>query len=215
MRSPARAGSEATLRLYRSRLDQQVHHQHLYRLVALVERRGPALDETLPRAAVRPPHLEHLGLHVQLVARPDRPPPLQLVRAPADDAAGGAEAALDEKTHGKRGGMPSARRQAAEERVAGSGFVEMERLRIELGGEGLDRGCVQPKRFRHELLSGSEFLEPDHDRCSSARIQKPCVSRRMAALSSSSFTARASASAPTIPVSSATRALESAAGASS
>src|SRR5205823_10343484 len=108
-------------------------------------------------------NLEDLRLDVKLVARPDRARPLQLLGARADDAAGGAEAAFDQKPHGERGGVPSARRQAGEEGFAGGGFIEMERLRIELRGERLDRRRVETKLVREVFLSRGQVVEPDHD----------------------------------------------------
>src|SRR5207245_2828827 len=76
-------------------LDQQVHGQHLHSLATLVQRSGAAFDEALAGPARRRPRFEHLRLHVQLVARPDRALPRQLVSAAAEETAGlgGARAA--------------------------------------------------------------------------------------------------------------------------
>src|SRR5205823_292274 len=95
----------------------------------------PYGDTRALAALLRRPDLEDLGLDAQLITRPDRARPLQLVGAGADDAAGRLEIAADEQAHGEGRRMPSARCQATEERIARSGFIEMERLRIELRGE--------------------------------------------------------------------------------
>ena len=58
--------------------------------------------------------------------------------------------------------MPAACGEAAEERTARRLVVQMEWLRIELCGEGLDGGRVDTKRCRDELLSRGEVFEIDH-----------------------------------------------------
>src|SRR5438445_233074 len=75
------------------------------------------------------------------------------------DPDGGTEAALDEQLHRERGGVPSARRETAEERAARCVVVEMERLRIELCGERLDGRSVHPQRLRDVLPARGEILE--------------------------------------------------------
>ena len=70
---------------------------------------------------------------------------LKLVEADAENAAGGFEFAVDHKPHGHCGGMPAARRQALERRMARRLFVEMEGLRIELLREREDLVLVDPQ----------------------------------------------------------------------
>jgi hypothetical protein len=64
----------------------------------------------------------------------------------ADEAAGEWWTALDIQTHRDRGGMPTARRQALEERVLGGLLVRVKGLRIELSRECLDLRFVKPVR---------------------------------------------------------------------
>src|SRR5438128_986107 len=58
-----------------------------------------------------------------------------------------------------RGGMPAARGQPAEDRTACGFVVLVERLRIELGGEGLDPLRVDPDAPGPVRLPGREVLE--------------------------------------------------------
>src|SRR5271163_3419641 len=76
--------------------------QDLHRLAVLVEGGGAHLDETLRRARLRRPHLQHLAFDMQLVARPHRMRPAELLEPGADDAARGREIALDQKPHRRR-----------------------------------------------------------------------------------------------------------------
>src|SRR5437660_8242853 len=110
----------------------------LYWLAVLVQRRRSHLEQSLVRPRSGRPHLEHFTLDAQLVPGPHGPGPTELVEAGADDPPGGLQIAFDQQPHGDRGGVPTARSQSAEARVARNRLGEMERLRIELGGEGFD-----------------------------------------------------------------------------
>src|SRR4029077_18561213 len=66
----------------------------------------------------------------------------------------GFELALDQEPHAHRRGMPAARSQALENRIARGGFIEMEGLRVELRREGLDLVLLDREP------AGAEFL-PD------------------------------------------------------
>src|SRR5439155_8983876 len=85
--------------------------------------------------------------------------PAELVEAGSDDSAHRLQLAPDQKPHGERGGMPAARRQAAENRRARGVVVEVKRLRIELRGETLDPLRVHMKRVRPEDLSDGKIFE--------------------------------------------------------
>src|SRR5262249_44756827 len=90
--------------------------------------------------------------------------PAEFVETGADDAAGGLELAVDQKPHGHRGGMPAARRQAAEDARVRRVLVEMERLRIELGGKRLDAFLVDAQLRRAEGLTDREVFQVEcHD----------------------------------------------------
>src|SRR5580658_2843200 len=82
--------------------------------------------------------------------------------AAADDPAGRAEGALDTEPHRHRRGVPAACGEAVEQALARRILVEMEGLRVELRGEGLDLGCIDPARFGAELLADRKILEISH-----------------------------------------------------
>src|SRR6185369_13541776 len=95
-------------------------------------------------AAARGTDLEHLRLDLELVARPDRPRPPQLLGPRADDAARRTQAALDEQPHREGRRVPAAGAEAREDGDPRRLLVEVERLRVVGRGEGLDRGGVDP-----------------------------------------------------------------------
>src|SRR6185437_13316174 len=109
---------------------------------------------------------DDLAFHMQLVAwacgsRPGDFP------ACADDAAGERQAASRQETHGDRRCVPAARDKTAEQRVTSRRIVEVERLRIELPGEGLDLLHIDDVCFGYETLADVEVLEIVHGRSSS------------------------------------------------
>ena len=55
--------------------------------------------------------------------------------------------------------MPAARREAGEDRATRGLVVEVEGLRVELGGEGGDRGGIDAQRGRGKFLPDNEVLE--------------------------------------------------------
>src|SRR3989449_7706709 len=79
-------------------------------------------------------------------------------------AAGGFEVALDQEPHGDRGRVPTTGGQSSEDRVARGFFVEMERLRIELGAECLDSLRVNPHPTGAKGLPDGKVFEesPNH-----------------------------------------------------
>src|SRR6185295_9265606 len=64
--------------------------------------------------------------------------------------------------HGERRGVPAARRKAAEERLLRGFVVEVEGLRVELRGEGLDVLGRDGDGVRQVLLPHREVLEVMH-----------------------------------------------------
>src|SRR3989449_3362793 len=85
----------------------EIRDDDLNGLVILVERRRSHLDQPLIWTRPRWPHLEDLALGPQLISRPHRPWPAELVGAGAHDAAGGVEVAFDQEPHGDGGGVPT------------------------------------------------------------------------------------------------------------
>jgi len=55
--------------------------------------------------------------------------------------------------------MPAARGRAAKERLPGGDLIEVERLRIELAGEGLDLICIDCMRPADKALSHLQIVE--------------------------------------------------------
>src|SRR5688572_3877473 len=126
-----RTGAGLELRTYRDASD-------VHGFVVLIQRRSPDLDDSLIGARLRRSYLEHLAFDVQLIPWPNRSWPAELVKAGADEAAGGFEIAVDQEPHGDRGGVPAACGEASKDRVGRSSFIEMKRLRIEFGSKALD-----------------------------------------------------------------------------
>jgi len=91
--------------------------------------------------------------------RAHRVRPTEFVEAGADDAASRFELAVDQEPHGERRCVPAARRQAAEYAIAGGVLVEMERLRIELGGKALDTIAIDAGATRTVGLANGKVLE--------------------------------------------------------
>src|SRR5437899_2626087 len=126
----------------RPRSREQVHHDDLNGLPVLVQRRAAELHGALARPARGRAHLKDFRFDVQLVSRAHRARPLHLVGSSADDSAGGTEIALDQQLHRQRGRVPSARGEPVEEGAARGLCVRVERLRVELRRERLDRGRI-------------------------------------------------------------------------
>src|SRR4030088_2639125 len=99
----------------RTARDDQAANGELDDLAVLVQRARSYCDQPLVGLRPRRSNVDHFALDVQLVSRPHRPRPSELVEASADDAAGRPEVALDEELHGDGGGVPSAGREAAED----------------------------------------------------------------------------------------------------
>src|SRR5678815_3952840 len=119
-----------------------------------------SLHQADVRARFRRAHLEDLAFDAQLVARPHRQRPAELVEPGADDAAGGPQVARHQQLHGHGGGVPAARRETAEYRALRGCVVQVERLRVELGGEALDPlGVDAQAPGAAEFLTDREILE--------------------------------------------------------
>src|SRR4029453_5720106 len=77
----------------------------------------------------------------------------------ADEAACEWRATLDIQTHRDRGGVPTARCQALEERALGGMLVRMKGLRIELNSECLDLCFVEPVRPAGKALPDMKVVK--------------------------------------------------------
>jgi len=79
-----------------------------------------------------------------------------------------------EHAHGERGGVPSARRESAEQGRFGRGLVEMKRLRIIRSGEVLDLRRGDRKWPRGEALSDMKILKVEPTGPSSTPKRPEC-----------------------------------------
>src|SRR5882724_1493114 len=138
--------------------DDDLGGQDLDDLVALIAGLGSQGDHPAVRARTRRRYFQDLALHPEDVARARRPGPADL-SAGADDAARDRRAALHQESHGDRRRVPAARRQAGEQRALRGLVIEVEGLRIELAGEGLDLRRVHRMRSAGEPLPDPEIVE--------------------------------------------------------
>jgi len=98
------------------------------------------------------------ALNVEYVSGTGRCRPAQLSPG-ADEAAGEWRTTLDIQTHRDRGGVPTARRQALEERALSGMLVRVEGLRIKLNRECLDLRFVKPMRSAGKALSDMKIVK--------------------------------------------------------
>jgi hypothetical protein len=77
----------------------------------------------------------------------------------SDEAAGEWRTTLDIQTHRDRGGVPTARRQALEERPFRGLLVRVKGLRIELNRECPDLRFVKPVRSAGKALSDMKIVK--------------------------------------------------------
>src|SRR5262249_61618152 len=96
---------------------------------------------------------------MQFVAGPYRARPAQLVETDAQNSAGWAKLAVDQKAHRHRRGGPAACCQAAERRASRRFLVEMIGLRIVFLGEGQHLGFVDALASALEYLAGCEIFQ--------------------------------------------------------
>src|SRR5438067_4873444 len=88
-----------------------------------------------------------------------RPPPPQPPLFPYTTLFRSAEVAGKAQPHRQGGGVPTARRQPGKRRMARLILIEMEGLRIELGGEGFDCRFIDDPRCGGEFLADLQIFE--------------------------------------------------------
>ena len=98
------------------------------------------------------------ALNMEYVSGTGRCRPAQLSPG-ADEAAGEWRTTLDIQTHRDRGGVPTARCQALEERALSGILVRMKGLRIELNSESLDLLFVKPVRSGGKASSDMKIVK--------------------------------------------------------
>jgi hypothetical protein len=101
---------------------------------------------------------DDFALNMEYVSGSGRCRPAQLSRG-AYEAAGEWRTTLDIQTHRDRGGVPTARRQALEERALSGLLVRVKGLRIELNRECLDLRFVKPVRPAGKALSDMKIVK--------------------------------------------------------
>jgi hypothetical protein len=114
------------------------------------------------RAAIRSwagwRNFNDFALNMEYVSGPGRCRPAQLCPG-ADETAGEWRTALDIQTHRDRGGVPTARRQALEERMRSGMRIRVKGLRIELKCECRDLRFVKPVRPAGKALSDMKIVK--------------------------------------------------------
>src|SRR5829696_6873442 len=123
----------------------QISNKDLSRVVVMVQRGRADLDQALVWARPRQSHFQHFALEAKFVSRTNRTRPAEFIESRADDAARRLELASDQEPHCHGCGVPAASRQSAEHRLLRGLLVEMEGMRIEVGGEPLDLFLVDHK----------------------------------------------------------------------
>src|SRR6185295_14824547 len=104
------------------------------------------------RARSRWPNVQHFALNMELVARTHRMRPSELVKPCTNDPSGGLEISVDQKSHGHRGRVPPAGRETTKNGVSCQRFIQMEWLRVELGGKRFDALSLNSQASRAEYL---------------------------------------------------------------
>src|SRR5262245_11015059 len=137
----------------------EVGDEDLHGFTVLIERRRPHLEQPLVWTRLRRPHLEHFTLDAQLIPRTHGPWPAALLNAGTDNAASRREIALDQQPHGDRSSVPPTGGQSAKYGVACRRLVEVEGLRIECSGKGLDLLCVDPQPPGAERLPHGKIFK--------------------------------------------------------
>ena len=115
-------------------------------------------DHSDRRSTFRAKHLDDFADDAKDFAGPCRPHPFQL-RAGTDKTACDRQSLYDEASHREHCHLPATGDESAEETVGGTLFVEMEGLRIEIGGEALDRLGFDPERSALEGPTDLKILE--------------------------------------------------------
>src|SRR5215472_18947302 len=95
------------------------------------------LISPLFRSRLGRPYLEDFALDAQLITGPYWIGPPEFLKAGTEYAASRLEITVNQQAHCHRGGVPAACGQPMEDRAARPLLIEVERLRIELGGERL------------------------------------------------------------------------------
>src|SRR5690348_6792266 len=96
---------------------------------------------------------------MQFVAGTNRARPAQFVEADAENPAGRFEFAVDQKAHGHRCSVPTARGEARKRRLFRRLLVDMIRLRIVFLGKGEDLGFVDPLAAALKNLADGEIFQ--------------------------------------------------------
>lgn len=127
-------------------------------VAALVYRLAEENYRAAIRSRARWRNFNDFALNMEYVSGTGRCRPAQLSPG-ADEAAGEWRTTLDIQTHRDRGGVPTARRQALEERALSGLLVRVKGLRIELNRECLDLRFVKPVRPAGKALSDMKIVK--------------------------------------------------------
>lgn len=127
-------------------------------VAALVYRPAEKNDRAAIGSRPRWRNFNDFALNMEYVSGTGRCRPAQLSTG-ADEAAGERRTTLDIQTHRDRSGVPTARRQALEERAFRGLLVRVKRLRIELNRECPDLRFVKPVRSAGKALSDVKIVK--------------------------------------------------------
>jgi hypothetical protein len=135
--------------------------QHLTRRVA---HHAPERHDTGLGTAAGNPCLRHLDIEREIVSRPKRRQPAQFVDTGRAQRRGAADIAVEHHPHHDRAKMPAGSREAVEHRARRCLFVEVHRLRIELGGKSEDLLARDAARSECAEMAGRKiFKRQRHD----------------------------------------------------
>src|ERR1700689_3196987 len=138
--------------------DEDFCGEQLHLVAILIERDVADAHDGLIGLGARRNDFEDLAFHAQRIARTHRLGPNDFATE-ADDAGRQGQTAVNEETHGHGSHVPAAGGESAENAALGSGFVQMERLRIEFRGEGFDASFVHAVDRRGEALADGEVVQ--------------------------------------------------------
>jgi hypothetical protein len=105
------------------------------------------------------PCFRDIDIEREIVARPQRRQPAQLIDPRRAQRGGAADKAVEHHPHHDRAQMPARTREAAQHRALCGLVVEMHRLRIELGGEGKDLLARDVARTESAETAGRKIFE--------------------------------------------------------
>jgi hypothetical protein len=138
--------------------DDQLGRQALNHLVLLIARQASHCDDPSIWFGSRGPNVQNFSFNLQHVTGAGWIRPIKLAASP-NDTASQRQAAFNQKAHGDRSSVPSARRQAQKTGVFGSLIIKVERLRVELTSKCFNLLFINNVGSARKALSNLEIIE--------------------------------------------------------